>query len=195
MSEITLLISVDILKERTSIHGNLDEKLVVPDIKYAQDSYILPLLGSALFNKLQTIIADGTITSNGANANYKALLDTYIIDAMIYYTFAELQLSVSYQTWNKGVSRKVGENMENPSMSEIIDLYNRYKNRAENYANRAKAYLVAHASATNCPEYLNPGSSSDTVTPEQRAFTMPIYLGPDDDCCNGPSWRNKPYSE
>jgi hypothetical protein len=196
MSANVLLISTTILKERTGIHGNIDEKLLYPDIKYAQDSYILPLLGTALFNKLQTIIADGTITSNVANVNYKALLDTYIIDAMVYYTLAEMPLSIGYQFWNKGVVRKIGENTENPSMSELVDIANRYKNRAENYANRMKEYIKANA-ATKFPEYLNPGSTTDTVTPEQRAFTLPIYLGDygHDPYCNPGGFNGQPYSE
>jgi hypothetical protein len=196
MSLDILLISVDILKERTNIHGNVDEKLIYPDIKYAQDNYILPLLGTALFSKLQTLISASTITDAG-NSNYKLLMDRYIVDAMIYYTLAELQVSASYQLWNKGVQRKGGVDTETPSMSELVDMHNRYKNRAETYANRLKDYLRAHASATNCPEYLNPGSTADTITPEQRAFTLPIFLD-DDKCnpyCNPGGFNGQPYSE
>lgn len=196
MSASTLLISVDILKERTAIHSNIDEKLLYPDIKYAQDNYIHPILGTALFTKLQTLIAAGTVGSAG-NEPYKSLLDTYIIDAMVYYTLSEMPVSLGFQFWNKGLLRKGGVDTEQPSMSELVDVANRYKNRAETYANRLKDYLRAHASATNCPEYLNPGSAADTITPEQRAFTLPIFLD-DDKCnpyCNPGGFNGQPYSE
>jgi hypothetical protein len=193
MSANILLMDVVMLKERTNIHGNLDEKLVYPDIKYAQDVYIFPLLGTALFAKLQTIIADNTIKTDSSKADYKNLLDVYIIDTLTYYILSELPISLGFQFWNRGVTRKGGLDSELPTMSELVDLQNRYKNRAEYYANRLKAYLCANAS-TKFPEYLNPGSSTDTVVPDQKTFTLPIYLGDTDD--NKRHWsNNQPYSE
>lgn len=194
MSENILLISDTMIKERTAIHGNIDPKLIYPDIKVAQDMYILPILGSGLYNKLQSIIADNSISTNPANSNYKALIDKYLVDALMYYTLAELPTTISYQFWNKGVVRKQGENTDLPSMSELIDLSNKYKNRAEFYADRLRKYITEKAS-TMFPEYLNPGNTIDTVTPEQRAFTMPIYLG-DDGCnpyCNEGGFTRQPY--
>ena len=63
MSLNILLISDTMIKERTAIHGNIDPKLIYPEIKFAQDSKILPILGTRLYNKLQTIISDGTISN------------------------------------------------------------------------------------------------------------------------------------
>lgn len=185
------------IKERTAIHGNIDPKLIYPDIKVAQDMYIMPILGTALYNKLQAIISDGTITTNPANANYKGLIDKYLVDALMYYTLAELPTTISYQFWNKGVVRKQGENTDLPSMSDLIDLSNKYKNRAEFYAERLKLYIIDKA-PTMFPEYLNPGSTIDTVTPEQRAFTMPVYLGDegrDNPYCNPGGFNGQPYHD
>jgi len=53
MSLNTLFISVQNIKERSGLHANVDEKLVLPEIKTAQDMYILPALGTALYNRLQ----------------------------------------------------------------------------------------------------------------------------------------------
>jgi len=112
------------IKERTSIHGNIDPKLIYPDIKVAQDMYIHPILGTALYNKL---LSD--INGSGPTGEYKTLIDKYIADTLIWYTLSELPQNISFQFWNKGVVRKQGENTELPSMSELIDLSNRYKNR------------------------------------------------------------------
>lgn len=194
MSANTLLISVAMLKERTVIHDNIDEKLIFPDIKFAQDAYIHPLLGTALFRKLQDLIeADATMAGAG---NYKTLLDTYIIDALCYFTLSEMALSGSFHFTNKGVVQRTSDNSDPAPMSEIFDLANRYKNRAEVYANRMKDYLRANASSTNCPEYLNPGSTADTIVPDNSAFTLPIAL--DDDCnpfCNPGGFNGQPYHE
>lgn len=176
MSLNILLISDAMIKERTVIHGNIDPKLIYPDIKVAQDMYIQPILGSALYDKLQADINAAALAGN-----YKILVDKFIVDCLIYYVLADLPTSISFQFWNKGVIRKQGENTELPSMSDLIDISNKYKNRAEFYANRLMLYLKQNA-ATMFPEYLNPGSGLDTMRPEHNAFTMPVFLG-DTECC------------
>jgi hypothetical protein len=176
MSQDILLISDQMIKDRTAIHGNIDPKLIYPDIKVAQDMYIHPILGTALYNKLQTDITNSTVAGN-----YKILIDKYIVDTLIYYTLSELPTTISYQFWNKGVIRKQGENTELPSMTDLIDLSNKYKNRAEFYANRMQLYLKQNAS-TMFPEYINPGSGIDDMHPSNKAFTMPVYLGDDHSC-------------
>lgn len=176
MSANVLLISVAIIKERTQIHDNIDEKLLYPEIKVAQDMYIHPILGTALFRKIQNDVATGTIA--GA---YKELLDDYIIDALIFYVLSELPQAISYQFWNKGVVRKQGENTELPSMSELFDISNNYKKKAEFYANRLTLFLKQKASELFL-EYINPGSGLDDIHPAKNAFTMPVYLGNDCDC-------------
>lgn len=180
MSQDILLISDTMIKERTAIHGNIDPKLIYPDIKVAQDMYIHPVLGTALYNKLQAIISDGTISSNVALINYKTLIDRYIVDSLIYYTLAELPTTISYQFWNKGIVRKQGDNTELPTMSELLDLANKYKNRAEFYSNRLRLYLKQNAPAM-FPEYINPGNGIDDINPSNKSFTLPVWLG-DEDC-------------
>lgn len=162
------------IKDRTVIHGNIDPKLIYPDIKVAQDMYILPLLGSALYNKIQADISANTLAGD-----YKDLLDKYIVDALIYYTLTDLPTTISYQFWNKGVQRKIGNDTQLPTMSELIDISNKYRQRAEFYTNRCRLYLRQFA-ATKFPEYLNPGNGLDDMRPERKTYTMPIYLG--DDC-------------
>jgi len=171
MSKNVYLISVEMIKARTAIHGNIDPELVKPEIKTAQDMYILPLIGTALYTKIQTDI-QATGTTTGV---YKTLLDDYIADTLVWYTLSELSVTLSFQFWNKGVARKVGDFTELPSMNELIDLQNKYKNRAEFYANRTRLYLKENS--TLFTEYLNPGSGSDTIQPDGNSFTMPLWLG------------------
>lgn len=197
MSANILLISDQMIKERTSIHGNIDPQLIYPDLKYAQDAYIKPVLGTALYEKLQLLISNNTI-GDPANADYKGLIDVYIADALMYYTLAELPETLSFQFWNKGIVRKQGDNTELPSMAEILSIASRYKSRAEYYANRLRLFILTQ-NGTNqkFPEYSQPGSTIDTVTPEQRQFTMPIYLGDpdgrDNPWCNPGGFNGQPY--
>lgn len=197
MSLNILLISDTMIKERTAIHGNIDPKLIYPEIKFAQDSKILPIMGTRLYNKLQTIISDGTITDS-ANVNYKGLLDNYLVDALMYYTLSELPVNISYQLWNKGVVRKQGQDTDLPSMSELVAISQNYLKKAEYYGNRMKLYIIQHA-PTMFMEYLNPGATIDTVVPEINTFTMPMYLGSSDEYrsenpfCNPGGFNGQPY--
>lgn len=172
MSKNVLLLSVEILKERTAIHGNIDEKLLYPEIKAAQDMYVHPILGTALYNKIINDVDAGSITGD-----YKNLLDDYILDCLLYYVLSGLPEALSYQFWNKGVVRKQGDSTDLPSMSELIDLSNKYRNRADWYAERLNKYLKQNAKTSFLPEYLSPGDGIDTILPENESFNMPIYLG------------------
>jgi hypothetical protein len=182
MSLNILFISDTILIERTTVHGNIDPKLLYPEIKTAQDMYIQPLLGTALYSKLQTDIQAQTVTGY-----YSTLLNDYIIDTLINYTLMELPTTISYQMFNKGVIKSGGQDLETVSINDLVSISDRYKRRAEFYAERMKRYLIEESNRGNFPEYLNPGSRADTVRPYGGTFSLPIYLG--EDC---KSKRNRP---
>lgn len=178
MSLNVLLISDTAIKERTGLHTNVDPKLIYPEIKCAQDMYIEPILGTNLFKRLQADVDAGTV-----EGVYKDLMDNMIADALIYYTMTVLPITTSYQIWNKGVVRRSGNDTESVSRSELNDLSNSFKDKAEFYADRLRRYLRQYA--TQYPEYLNPGGGYNDVHPIQNTFTMPVYLGMGNDCdCN-----------
>jgi hypothetical protein len=182
MSLNTLFISVQSIKDRTGLHANVDEKLVLPEIKTAQDMYILPTLGSTLYNRLQ----DG-VNNCSLNIDEQALLDNYIADCLIYYVMSELPMGLSYQFYNKGLLRKSGDNTENPSMQDMIDVANRYRTRAEFYKQRIIKYL--RQNNTMFPEYLNFTSGIDTIVPDLEGYSASLYL--EDDGC----YENKNLSQ
>lgn len=175
MSLNVLFISVDTIKDRSGLHNNLDEKLVFPEIKAAQDIYILPALGSAQYNRLQ----DG-ITNNNLTGLETTLLNDYIVDTLINFVLSELPQGISYQFYNKGLLRKTGDNSEYPSMQDMIDVANRYKSRAEFYKQRLIKYL--RENIAQFPLYSNYGSGIDAIKPERDAYNASIWLG-EDGCC------------
>ena len=177
MSLNVLFISVDTIKDRTGLHNNVDDKLVKPEIKTAQDMYILPALGSALYNRLQA-----GITANNLTSDEISLLDNYVVDTLVNYVLSELPQGMSYQFYNKGLLRKQGDNSEYPSMQDMIDVANRYRARAEFYKQRLIKYLKQNN--VLYPLYLNFGSGIDAIKPENDGYTASIYLG-DNYCCKG----------
>ena len=187
MSKNTLFISVQNIKDRTGLHANVDEKLVLPEIKTAQDMYILPALGSALYNQLQTAVEGNTYTNEETT-----LLDDYIADCLVYYVMSELPMGLSYQFYNKGLLRKSGDNTENPSMQDMIDVANRYRARAEFYKQRMIKYLKQNN--VLYPNYLNFGSGIDSIKPDNDGYTVSMWLG-DNGCCGDDTKYRKSFEE
>lgn len=185
MSRNILFISVTTIKERTGLHNNVDEKLVNPEILTSQDMYILPALGTALYERLQDGIVAANLTANETN-----LLDTYITPALVYYVMSELPMGLSYQFYNKGMVRKSDANQENPSAQEMIDVADKYRAKAEFYKQRLVKYLKEKSTTTMFPEYNNPGTGVDVMIPDNEAYTTSIWLG-DDDCCRGMTFEEK----
>ena len=178
MSRNILFVSVNTIKERTGVHNNLDEKLINPEILASQDMYILPCLGTALYNRLQDGIQNDNLSSLESE-----ILDTYITPALVYYVLSELPMGLSYQFYNKGLIRKSGDGQENPSASDMIDVADRYKSRAEFYKQRLVKFLKEKAVKGLLNLYLNPGNTIDTMIPENQAYTTSIWLGDSDICC------------
>ncbi len=177
MSLNILFISADTIKERSGLHYNVDEKLIKPEIKTSQDMYILPALGSALYNRLQ----DG-ISCNNLTCDEKTLLDDYVADTLVNYVLSELPQGLSFQFYNKGLVRKSSDNTDMPSMQDLIDIANRYRARAEFYKQRLIKYLKQNQ--TLYPLYLNFGAGIDAIQPDNDAYRASIWLG-DDYCCKG----------
>lgn len=172
MSRKILFITPQTIKERTGLHANVDEKLVNPEILTTQDMYILPILGTALYERLQT-----GIESNNLTAKESELLDTFITPTLVYYVLSELPMGISFQFYNKGLIRKTGTDQSEPNMADIVDVSNRYKARAEFYRNRLMLYVKETASkGVHFQEYINPGSGIDTVVPTNKAYTTSVHL-------------------
>jgi hypothetical protein len=168
----TLFIGATAIKERTAVHSNIDDKSILPEIKTAQDMYILPALGTALYTRLQ----DG-IVANNLTANESALLDDYVTDTLVYYVLSELPVGLSFQFYNKGLVRKTSDNSDQPNMQDLIDVANRYRSRAEFYKQRMIKYLQEVSTTNLFPEYINPGTGIDTMYPEKDGYQSSIFLG------------------
>jgi len=171
MATVTYLVLPSVVKERMSLHDNVDDKLIYPEILAVQDLYIMPLLGSTLFNKILSDIDAGTLTGN-----YKDLMDNYIVQCICNYVMSELPEGLNYQYWNKGVSQKTVDNATQPSMSEMYQIVAKYKSRAEFYARKARLYLVQNSPAM-FPEYRTFVAGVDVVYPDAESYSSPIYLG------------------
>jgi Fe-S oxidoreductase len=68
-----ILLSEATLKQRSILQDNVDMKVVSPAILDVQEEYILPILGTSLYNDLLEQVKTNTLTPD-----YRTLLDDYI---------------------------------------------------------------------------------------------------------------------
>ena len=76
-----LFISAEKLKSSTALNLNVSTDLLLPYVRQAQKLYVEPKLGTELYDKLKTLITNGTV-GNVGNEAYKTLLDDYIGDML-----------------------------------------------------------------------------------------------------------------
>jgi hypothetical protein len=171
-------INVNTIKERSALHSNVDDKLILPEILSAQDMFLLPALGTALYDRLQ----DG-IENNNLTADEVDLLDNFITNPLVYYTLSELPVGLSYQFYNKGLVRKTSDNTDTPNMQDLIDVASRYRTRAEFYTQRLIKHLKQVSSTSDkFQEYVNYGSGVDIIKPDHDAYQASIWLGDEYGC-------------
>ncbi len=165
MATQTLYISENRLKESTTINQNVDTELLVPNIKIAQDKYILTKLGSDLDNKLQTLIQDGELDDAG-NENYKILVNTYIQPALVQWTFYESIVFLGFKFQNKDIMRKNSETGTPASLDDIKFLRQEVRNTSEWYTERLVDYLCHNNNLF--PEYST--NTDEDVRPSRKNY-------------------------
>lgn len=146
MVKNVLLISEDTLKSNSEISDNLYGKSLLPAIKTSQELYLQEFLGSCLYNKLLSLVADGTI-SDQENVAYKDLLDLYCTPYLVERTVADLIPVVGSKIANLGVYKSSDQYTDNVSAGEVERLQNLHVIKANHYAKRMQLFLKGNRSA------------------------------------------------
>ena len=181
-----LFISENKIKDSTAIGGNVDASFLHPYIKIAQKKYIETKLGTDLFEALQTKITAGSLS--GA---YQTLVDDYIQDALVHWSFYECLPFLRYKVMNNNVVSKTAENSTPLSREEAQDLREEIRNTSEFFTERLIDYIKNNTASF--PEYTtNTGAdvSPDTINyysgmnleydrNQRRDITLDDFLTPD----------------
>ena len=166
-----LFISEDKLKDSTAINMNVDVQFLLPYVRIAQEKYIETKLGTNLFVAIQQMIKLGTI-GNVGNTNYKLLLDDYIADVLIHYSFYEVLPFLRYKVQNNNVVSKTAENSNPLSRTDAQDLRSEVSNTAQFYTERLVSYLCDNSNLY--PEYsTNTGSE---ISPDSNSYYQGMNL-------------------
>jgi hypothetical protein len=162
-----LFISENKLKDSTAITGNVDVEFLLPYLKVAQKKHIERVLGTDLFEKLQSDISSTSLTGN-----YQTLVEDYIQDTLVHWSFFECIPFLRYKIMNNNIVQKNAENSTPLSRDEALDLREEVRNTAEFYTERLIDYLRHNNNLF--PEYST--SSGADVQPDKTAFYSGINL-------------------
>jgi hypothetical protein len=160
MSLNILFISRNDIVRRSPIGGNIDPDKIIPFVKTAQDKYILILLGTVLYEKLQADVAAGTITGV-----YKDLMDLYIKDTLVHYSVVESLPYLSYTIANGSIVKHISEQSVSPDKVDIDFLLQKSLQTAQFYAERLVEFLIANNNTY--PEYNQTNGKSNNIYPDK----------------------------
>ncbi len=162
----TLLISADTFKRTTTVSQSVDENLLHPVILLAQDRYILPVLGTDLFEKLKTEV-EGTPAGN-----YLILLRDYVSKCLCQYTLATLYPVLRLRATRHSVIEMSSEQGSSASYDQIQPLIDNALDMAQFYREQMIRYLTNNTSLF--PEYSS--NSGSDISPTTRNFYSGINM-------------------
>jgi len=156
----TYLTSTNLLRENGLFDGNIQESDLKVALTLAQDTMLKDILGTDLYDKLISMVKDGTITDVG-NEAYLALLRGPIRDVLTYYTYYNLLSIQAIKITNGGVSKPDREESQQATLEDIRALKSTIKGYFGSYEEDLKHYLLINKD--EFPEYFAP--SEDDIKP------------------------------
>lgn len=172
MAQKALFVTIQDIKQKSIISGNVDPDKIVQFVEVAQDTHIQNYLGGKLYKKLQNLIIDGELNDAG-NSDYKTLVDSYVKPMLIWFTQADYMPFAAFSIGNGGIYKHRSENSDNVSMDELNMLAARALETAEFYTRRFMDYMDHNS--TLYPEYTS--TANEDMSPDRDVNFGGIYLG------------------
>ncbi|MEY4052969.1 MAG: hypothetical protein RIR64_1954 [Bacteroidota bacterium] len=169
----TLWIGQDYLIRHSVIDDNTEYDKITPVIELVQDKYILPLLGTSLYNTIETHILAYINSATTIPAAYKLIIDNYILKMMVHYIMYESSPTFKFRYANKGIMTNSSDNGQPIPTNDMEYLMNIWKTNGEMYGDRMIKYLNYNNSTY--PTYNN--NTGADIFPERNAYDVDIYLG------------------
>ena len=130
------LVTVEQLKQLTSLSQNLDCELLQPHLLIAQQLYIQPILGDALYND---IIAK--FDTNSISGNTSTLLDQYITPAIGFASWFSSAPFLHMRTQRAGIQTLASPDNTPISVEELSLYIARVETLKDFYCTRLQKYL------------------------------------------------------
>jgi hypothetical protein len=158
------------LKDNTVVNDNVEDNILRKCISISEDKYIQPLLGTQLYLSLTTYVKANVLSGSTIPANYKLLLDDYIVPTLLEYSTYEL-VPFSFKFRNKGISRQTSPDSIPAEVSDLIYVRNNVLANAQFYADRLTQYLITQNNLY--PEYYT--NQMGDIKPARTGYSSGIF--------------------
>ena len=166
------------------VEENYDRRQLTELIWDTQELWLLPILGTALYDELKTQSRSGTFTSANLTLIGK------INPVMKFRVLADGAPIFTYKMRNKGIVTQSSDNAQPVTFAELDRLTAYFTDRYQTFADRLMKFLIENE--TTYPLYSDPGDGVDTIIPNGQQFRVgwfigksPTWRGGYDPCCNG----------
>ena len=161
MAKFGLLITRNDIIKNTPLGGAIDADALLPFIRTAQEKYILNILGTVLYNKLQ----DDIEAETAFTGIYEQLVTDYVKPTLIWYGCVEYIPFSAVQFKSNGAVKQQSETGVSPSKTEVDYLLNKALSNAEYYSTRLQDFLIAYSN--EIPQFLESVGNSTQIYPDQ----------------------------
>ena len=134
MARVLLITSADFLADNP-VNGNIDTDKILMHIWAAQERHIKPVLGTDLYQKLQSDISGASLAGNYLT------LSNLIKPALVKYAMAEFVSVGGFKINNQGVFKPASEAATSADSGEIDDLVNWALSRARGFIMEVERFL------------------------------------------------------
>jgi len=131
-----LLITPEYLRKYTAFNDAIEDNLIYPATKLAQDKWLESYLGTDLIQKLYTDVAGA-----GTTGNYTTLLESYVQPMLMWYTVVEIMPNIYTKFVNGSVVIRTSDD------TQVVDmqLFNKMVSDARNNA----VYFLRYSGVIN----------------------------------------------
>jgi hypothetical protein len=150
----------DIIKT-SPLQGSIDADRLLPFIKTAQEKYILNILGTVLYYKLQADVEAGTPFTG----IYEILMEDHIKPTLIWYSVVEYLPFSAVQFKSEGAVKHQSEQSQAVSKTEVDYLVQKSQDNAEWYVTRMQNFLIAYNN--QIPEFYESVGNATQIYPDQ----------------------------
>lgn len=165
------LMPIEYVYAHTPIDSNVDNGLIMPCIKDAQEINIQSLIGSKLYNKLMLDASLSTL-----DGDYYTLVKDYIQPALVMWTLYYSYSVINFRLTNKAVVQKNSDDSTATSLQDMNYVKEEAKNKAEFYSKRMVDLIKANKESF--PEYFEVecGCDNDELNPQKSVYFSGIYI-------------------
>lgn len=168
------------------VESGFDETLLSQLIWDVQELYILPILGTALYDELTLQTRTSALTA----AN-QTLLFTKVQPVLVWMVLANGAHVFTYKFRKQGIVKQNSENSTSADLEEIDRMTKKFDTWAQSYAERLTKFLIEND--TTYPLYTDAGSGADTIHPNGSNYRIGWVMNssgrfgqpPYNQCCNG----------